>query len=58
MSVAWPWAPPEGWWTMIRAFGSAKRLPLRAGRQQQAAHRGRLADADGRDRARMYCIVS
>ena len=27
MSVAWPWAPPEGWCTMIRLFGRAKRLP-------------------------------
>ena len=28
MSEAWPWAPPEGWWIMIRALGRAKRLPL------------------------------
>ena len=28
MSVAWPCEPPEGWWIMMRAFGSAKRLPL------------------------------
>src|SRR5216683_2538470 len=28
ISVAWPWAPPEGWCTMTRALGSATRLPL------------------------------
>ena len=28
MSEAYPWAPPEGWWIMIRALGRANRLPL------------------------------
>ena len=28
MSAAVPWAPPEGWWIMIRAWGRALRLPL------------------------------
>ena len=28
MSDTCPWKPPEGWWIMTRAFGSAKRLPL------------------------------
>ena len=28
MSVAWPCAPPDGWWIMISALGSAIRLPL------------------------------
>ncbi len=28
MSEAWPCAPPDGWWIMIRALGSAKRLPF------------------------------
>src|SRR3546814_4219510 len=27
MSDAMPRAPPEGWWTMIRAFDSATRIP-------------------------------
>ena len=27
MSVAWPWKPPLGWWTRMREFGSAARLP-------------------------------
>src|SRR5438105_3202063 len=28
ISVACPWTPPNGSWIMIRAWGSAKRLPL------------------------------
>ena len=28
LSVAWPWAPPDGWWIITREFGSASRLPL------------------------------
>ena len=28
MSVAWPCTPPSGWWIMMRACGSAKRLPF------------------------------
>ena len=28
MSAAVPWAPPEGWCIMMRAWGSAERLPL------------------------------
>ena len=26
-SAAWPCAPPSGWWIMMRAFGSDRRLP-------------------------------
>jgi hypothetical protein len=36
---------------MMRALGSAKAHVLGAGGQQQRAHRGGLADAQGRDRA-------
>ena len=28
MSLAWPAAPPQGWWRRMRAWGRAKRLPL------------------------------
>ena len=28
MSVAWPRAPPSGWWIMMREFGSASRRPF------------------------------
>ena len=27
-SVAWPWAPPSGWWIITSALGSARRLPF------------------------------
>ncbi len=27
MSIAWPWAPPWGWWISTRELGSAIRLP-------------------------------
>ena len=29
MSEAMPWAPPEGWWTMIRLLLSATRMRTR-----------------------------
>ena len=29
MSAAWPCAPPNGWWIMMRLLGRLKRLPLR-----------------------------
>ena len=28
MSLAWPRAPPLGWWIMMREFGSENRLPF------------------------------
>ncbi len=28
MSLAWPCAPPSGWWIRTRECGSAARLPL------------------------------
>ena len=28
ISAAWPWAPPRGWWIMMRLLGRARRLPL------------------------------
>ena len=49
MSEAWPWTPPEGWCIRIRAWGRAKRLPVRAGAEQELAHRGGEAHADGAD---------
>ena len=45
----WPWVPPEGWWIMISALGSAIRLPLVPAREQERAHGRRHADADGGD---------
>ena len=28
MSVAWPWNPAEGWWTIILEFGKENLLPF------------------------------
>ena len=58
MSLAMPWAPPEGWWTMRRALGRAyrmpgdpparRRLPIEAAWPMQTVDMGGL----------IYCIVS
>src|SRR5205814_1574109 len=37
ISVAWPCTPPSGWWIMMRACGSAKRLLLAPAASSQAA---------------------
>src|SRR5438094_577180 len=42
MSVAWPCTPPNGWWIMMRACGSANRLP-----RAPAQSRSSPIDADG-----------
>ena len=49
MSVACPCTPPSGWWIMMRACGSAKRLPLAPAASSSAPMRRRLAHADGGD---------
>src|SRR5437867_3341517 len=48
ISVADPWTPPNGWWIMIRAWGSANRLPLAPAASSSAP----LPHANGRDRGR------
>src|SRR5438128_1251827 len=37
MSVAWPCAPPSGWWIRIRECGRANRLPLAPAQSRSAA---------------------
>ena len=58
MSVAWPWKPPDGWCTMIRLFGSEKRMPLapavRSSDPAEAACPTQSVETGGR----MYCMVS
>ena len=58
MSVACPWAPPEGWWIMIRALGSANRLPLSpaisSSEPAEAAWPNTRVEISGRT----YCMVS
>ena len=49
MSDACPCAPPEGWWIITRAFGSAKRLPFAPAAQQERAHAGGDAHAQRAD---------
>src|SRR3990170_143786 len=49
MSAADPWVPPEGWWIMIREWGSALRLPGRPAPSRKApidAARGVDVDVD------------
>ena len=58
MSVAWPCTPPSGWWIMIRACGSAKRLPLapahRSSAPIEAAWPMQMVEMAGFT----YCMVS
>ena len=49
MSVAWPPAWPQGWWSRIRACGQGQALARRAGRQQHGGGRGGLPEADRGD---------
>ena len=49
MSAAMPWAPPDGWWTMIRLLVERDAHPRLTRGQQEAAHRRGLADADRAD---------
>ena len=36
MSAACPWAPPSGWWIMMRLLGRLYRLPCTQPRRQRA----------------------
>ena len=58
MSVAWPWKPPEGWCTMMREFGSEKRMSFSPAASSsepiEAACPVHSVDTGGR----MNCMVS
>src|SRR5207249_3106809 len=58
MSVACPCTPPSGWWIMIRACGSANRLPRAPAQSRRApidaAWPIQMVEIDGFT----YCIVS
>ena len=58
MSVAWPWAPPEGWWTMIRALVRATRIPGSPAQSRKAPIEAAWPMHTVPTRGRMYCIVS
>ena len=58
MSLDWPLKPPESWWIMIFAFGSAMRLPGAPAARSRApmliATPTQIVDTSGL----MNCIVS
>src|SRR5882724_10063194 len=58
MSVAWPCTPPSGWWIMMRACGSAKRLPLAPAASSQAAMLAACPTHRVETSGLMYCMVS
>ena len=58
MSVAWPCAPPEGWWIMMREFGSAKRLPLAPAAIRNAPMLAAMPMHSVETSGLMNCIVS
>jgi hypothetical protein len=58
MSVAWPCTPPSGWWIMIRAWGSAKRLPLAPAARSQAAMLAACPMQMVETSGLTYCMVS
>ena len=41
MSAAWPWAPPNGWWIMIRLFGRLYRFPWKVSERSWEARRNK-----------------
>jgi hypothetical protein len=49
MSRACPWAPPQGWWIMIREEGKSHPLALGSPGQEDRPHRSRLPHTDGLD---------
>ena len=58
MSVAWPCAPPDGWWIMTREFGSAKRLPLAPAASRNAPMLAAMPMHSVETSGLMNCIVS
>jgi hypothetical protein len=57
-SGALPRNPPEPWWTMIRLFGSAYRLPLAPAASSTAAIDAAIPMQIVETGARTYCMVS
>jgi hypothetical protein len=58
MFVAWPWAPPIGWWIMMREFGSVVRLPLAPAARSTAAMLAAMPMHVQATSASMYCMQS
>ena len=58
MSAAMPWAPPEGWWIMIRALVSATRMPGSPAASRKLPIEAAWPMQTVPTRGRIYCIVS
>ena len=58
MSEAMPCAPPEGWWTMIRALGSAMRIPGSPAASRKLPIEAAWPMHTVETLGRMYCMVS
>ena len=58
MSVAWPETPPDGWWIMIRAFGSARHIPGAPAARSSEPIEHAWPTHSVATGGRMYCIVS
>ena len=58
MSVAWPWNPPDGWCTMMRAFGSAKRMSLAPAASSSEAMEAACPTQSVDTGGRTNCMVS
>jgi hypothetical protein len=58
MSAAVPWLPPDGWWIMIREFGSALRLPFSPAASSTAPMDAAIPMHIVFTGAFMYCMVS
>jgi hypothetical protein len=58
MSEAMPRAPPLGWWTMIRALGSATRMPGSPAASRKLPIEAAWPTHTVRTLGLMYCMVS
>ena len=58
MSAACPRAPPQGWWSITREFGSALRLPGLPAASSTAPIEAACPTQNVETAGRMYCMVS
>src|SRR2546428_6525003 len=58
MSVACPCTPPSGWWSMIRAWGRANRLPLAPAASSSAPREAACPMQIVEMAGLTYCILS
>ena len=58
MSEAWPRKPPDGWCTMMRAFGSAMRWPFSPAVSRNEPIEAAMPMHTVETGHLMYCMVS